>query len=211
MPGVDGSYQLIYDTDLNITWLDYTYTNVTQPYQGRDGKNLWASELVVTVNGVSYDEWRLPSTVDESRLTHFTYDGTTSTGWNNPTTSEMSHLFYTELGNKGSRTNDARVVADGEYGLNNTGPFQNLLSENYWSGTVNLLPQSTTIQSNAWFFDMLHGYQGVTDKDLSATHGLAVTSGHIQSSTPVPEPATMLLFGAGLVGLIGSRITKKNR
>ena len=36
-------------------------------------------------------------------------------------------------------------------------------------------------------------------------------TGYNQSSAPVPEPATMLLFGTGIVGLVGSRIRKKKK
>lgn len=50
---------LIYDTDLNITWLDYTKGTANWSTQ-----QSWAANLSLTVNGVTYDNWRLPATVD---------------------------------------------------------------------------------------------------------------------------------------------------
>ena len=35
--------------------------------------------------------------------------------------------------------------------------------------------------------------------------------GCFDSTTPVPEATTMLLFGTGLVGLVGSRLRKKKK
>ena len=117
--------QVINDTDRNITWLDYSNSYDTWQNQVN-----WASDLSVTVNGATYDNWRLPSTVDDAG--NWSYDGSTSAGYNN-TTSEMGHLFYTELGNKGYYDTNGNDQPD--YGLTNTGVFKNLVSDWYWSGT----------------------------------------------------------------------------
>jgi hypothetical protein len=36
-----------------------------------------------------------------------------------------------------------------------------------------------------------------------------VTGGTIRNVQPVPEPATMILLGFGLVGIVGTRLRKK--
>lgn len=95
---------LIYDTDLKITWYNPSisdmdwYTAVS-----------WANSL--TAGGVT--GWRLPS----ARNT----DGSYPTYEYNVTGSELGHLYYTELGN----------IAGGP--LTNTGPFAHLQSINYWA------------------------------------------------------------------------------
>ncbi|WP_136805666.1 PEP-CTERM sorting domain-containing protein [Desulfosediminicola flagellatus] len=200
--GIDGNYKLIHDTDLDITWLDYTSPEDLNRW---DNHMTWAANLVVTVNGVTYDNWRLPSTVDDSETLfeqiQITYDGSASFGYNNPDTSELSHLFYTELGNNGYFTTDAKLELD-PYGLNNTGPFDNLVSATYWSSTLDQFHYN-----EAWVFNMDLGLQGVADYYLSNPRGLAIFTGHIQTQ-PLPEPASLLVFGIGLAGFIGLKRRK---
>lgn len=102
----DGTYRLIYDTDLNITWYDYT-----KSYDIWANEVAWADALSVNAGGNIYNDWRLPITFNQSCLGY------------NCTNSEFGHLYYTELGNS-------------QYGpLNNPGDFQNL-GATYWSGTA---------------------------------------------------------------------------
>lgn len=84
--------QLIYDTDLDITWYDHSN------YDSWGNQVTWAAGLNVKFNGNDYTDWRLPSTAD------------TSVGYN-ITGSEMGHLYYTELGNVAQ----ASILATGPF------------------------------------------------------------------------------------------------
>ena len=56
-----GTYNLIYDTDLDITW--YDYSNSTTTWANQMG---WASGLSVTFGSNVYDNWRLPSSLNQN-------------------------------------------------------------------------------------------------------------------------------------------------
>ena len=118
---------LIYDDDLNITW--YDFSNAVNTWQNQAN---WANTLSINFGGAIYDDWRLPSAVDHPSYV-VGYDSTTTAGWN-ITSSEMGHLFYTELGNKGYCNTSGNCPQSG-WGLTNTGNFLNLQQHLYWSGT----------------------------------------------------------------------------
>jgi hypothetical protein len=88
---VDRGGGLIYDPDLNITWLaDANYAKTSR--YSADGRMNWHQAMnwtrVLVYRGIS--GWRLPTSVN--------HDGTPPSYGNWRSGSEMGHLFYTELG-----------------------------------------------------------------------------------------------------------------
>jgi hypothetical protein len=189
--------RLIYDSDLNITWYDYTNS-----MDNWNNQMNWASALSVSggdLVGV-YDDWRLPSTVDGPDV--WGYDGTTIAGYN-ITSSEMGHLFYAELGNKGYYDTSGNFQPG--LGLTKTGDFQNLQSYVYWSGT-----EYAANTNYAWLFHTGNGNQFHDYKVGNVTYAIAVRPGDV-SVAVVPEPVSMILFGIGGVVLGARRMVKRRR
>jgi len=179
-----GTYNLIYEDDQGLVWLDYT-----NGYPSWGTQVSWASGLnnlgVLTYNlnpGINFSweegsSWRLPSTGANPQIGY------------NQTTSEMGHLYYNSLGNSAG----GHLV---------TTPFDHLQADNYWSGTEFSLDPIA-----AWFFYFNNGAEGYYYKDVGF-YALAVRPGGV-GSAPVPEPSTMLLLASGLVGLAGYRKLRK--
>lgn len=169
---VDRGGGLIYDTDLNITWLANANANGLMNW---DAAMTWAGNL--SYGG--FTDWRLPTAAPACGSSF------------NCISSEMGHLFYTELG--GVAGTSIVTTHNSNYDL-----FQNFLSTWYWSGTE----FAPTPAANAWAFSFGTGFQGAGVKTGSEGlhRALAVHSGDIGA---VPIPAAVWLFGSGLLGLLG--------
>ena len=186
-----GTYNLIYDDDINVTWYDFTNT-ATDTWQNQ--KN-WADTLSVDIEGTTFTDWRLPATVNGQIIP----TDITPTSRYNITSSEMGHLYYTELGNLGFEDTNGAFPQPG-WGLNNTSPFQNLLDRIYWSGT-----EFGNNNNAAWDFHFSSGNRDATPSQNNL-YALAVHSGDVAS---VPEPSLELLLSISLIGLVGVGAVRK--
>jgi PEP-CTERM motif len=183
------SYNLIYDSDRSLFWLDYSYVPTTW-----DTSNNWANTLVLsnvltpgyTVN-FSGAGWRLPTTVPDV----YGY---------NQTGSEMGHLYYTDFG----LTQGSGGGVTGVDSVNQL-PFENIKPFWYWSGT-----EYADGTNNAWYFVTSIGLQNATLKENAGGYTLAVRPGQILLSA-VPEPSTyfLLCIGLGVVGYARRRMNAR--
>ena len=102
---INNGNNLIYDTVLNITWYDFTYTGThTFPTTGADWPDAMSWAAGLDVGGVT--GWRLP---------------TGPASLSDPNGGELRYLFFNELG--GGAPPASQV------------PFTNLLAHAYWTGT----------------------------------------------------------------------------
>jgi hypothetical protein len=106
----------------------------------------------------------------------------------------MPHLFYNTLNNKGycDPASTYSCSSQAGYGLVNTAPFSNFLSDTYWSAEYARHPYW------AWVFSSYSGTQSYDEKLISSIHALVVSPGDVAA---VPEAQTYALMLAGL-GLI---------
>lgn len=184
--GVDDmGNQLIYDTDFDITW--YDFTNAADTWHNQEA---WASSLVVNFGGNALGGWRLP--------TAYNRDGTGPCVGYFCTDCEYGHLYYDELGNPiGGPLNTSFI--DGV--TSSVESFANLLAEEYWTGTVTTAPDHMYIFA---FGDAPppnaptpSGFQGDFYFELNNYYAIAVRDGDVSA---VPEPGTIMLVGSLLLG-----------
>ena len=189
----------IYDTATQLSWLKNTNTAGTPMTWSQ--AVAWAASLNTGSGFAGLTGWRLPATTEPDATCSLQYN----LGGSFPlqgyayscTGSEMGYLYYVSLGN----------VAGGP--LTNTGPFTNMQTGPYWSGTV-YAPQPA---SNAWHFQFYGGVQDTNDQ-LANYYAWAVrpgarTIGGGSASTPVGYSPQWLMITFVSLTLVGGILLRR--
>jgi len=151
-----GVFLAYYDPNLDITWLADANAGAGSAFDDgfstTDGKMTWANANAwaagLSIGGVS--GWRLPSADVNEDGTVVDCDGGGVAGCED---TEMGFLYWEE------------GITDAT-----PGPFSNVQSEDYWSGT-----EFDSVF--AWSFDFDFGFQDESDKEFRDIYAWAVRSG----------------------------------
>ena len=177
-----------YDTELDITWTAYA----SAPGSMSLGM---AQTYATNTNLGGVTGWRLPVILDTGAPgCDYATTGGTDCGYNVQTKSEgvvyseLAHMYQVTLGNKPAYDENGNERP--QWGLSNTGPFENIQYGTYYSGT----PYLGT--GDVWKFGFGTGYQG-NGMQPGGSYAWLVHSGDIGVAL-VPEPGSMALMLCGL-------------
>ena len=186
---LDRGPDMVYDNVLNITWTRQAGDGIPRSWAAA---NAWATGLIV--NGLS--GWRLPWASVSAQVGPVTSVVNCSTATETACRdNEMGYMFYHDLGGTIGQNKTFTQTALG-------GQVITDIRDVFWSGTAD-------DSEFAWDFIFLNGSQvtvGTVDfgggpARLSAW---AVRPGDVDVAA-APEPASLLLIGAGMLGLGWSR------
>jgi len=189
------TFEAYYDDVLDITWLADANFALTSG-RDADGMMTWptATAWVASLDYFGITGWRLPALapLNGSLYVHtFSNNGTTDVGFGiRGTDSELAHLYYVTLGNKGlckpDDSDPGSCVVQNGWGLKNSGPFVNVGAiAGHWTGSESMCPCGSL---KTWLIDMTNGRQGqllgsnlqgawpVRDGDVAPTGDLATLS-----------------------------------
>ncbi|HDO25034.1 MAG TPA: PEP-CTERM sorting domain-containing protein [Nitrospirae bacterium] len=176
---------LIYDDYLDITLMQEINSSWLLNAPGNWGNGIisWPGAMAWVAGGITYQGisgWRMLSIENP--------DGSQCVGYDCPL-SEFGHIWHNELGNKNKT-------------LTEMGPFTLYGGVSaIWAGTPDQgWPDDPPFYPYP-FFNFANGYQGFADCHIA---WLAVDG----DVTIVPEPSTVILLGAGLLGLVAFRRKK---
>jgi hypothetical protein len=209
LPYGDVAAVFYYDTELDLTWLRHWNAGAGSPFDDgpstTDGRMTWGS-AIAWAGSLTYfgGGWRLPkvapvngSSFQYGASTNGSFDmghAKTGVGWGKA--SELGHMYYVTLANQGICTpNDADPTScvspqPGWSPTPDSGPFQNLQSGSYWSGT------SWRDPPYAWHLGFDGGCQCYFDKSSPLIYAVAVRPGDV-AAVPEPQTYAMLLLGLG--------------
>jgi hypothetical protein len=177
-------YQAYYDTSLDITWLANANagagTSFDDGFDTSDGRMRWGAAqawmtFLNTATFMGSNDWRLPSVDVDGDLS---VDGCTSGDEPDCRDNELGYMF---------RYNGVTASSPG--------PFSNLGSPRYWSGT-----EHPTDAGLAYSVDLTNGTLRNSGKS-SDLYAWAVHDGDV-SAVPLPAAVWLLLSSLGAIGML---------